>query len=38
VNYQIKVAPEPLWLGGILFVWLIIGGGAINALVNAWLL
>jgi uncharacterized integral membrane protein (TIGR00698 family) len=29
--------PKPLWLGGALFAWLMIGGGAINALVNAWL-
>jgi uncharacterized integral membrane protein (TIGR00698 family) len=29
---------KPLWLGAVLFVWLIVGGGAINALVNAWLL
>jgi uncharacterized integral membrane protein (TIGR00698 family) len=29
--------PKPLWLGAVLFVWLMIGGGAINALVSAWL-
>ena len=29
--------PKPLWLGAVLFVWLIVGGGAINALVSAWL-
>lgn len=29
--------PKPLLLGAVLFVWLIAGGGAINALVNAWL-
>jgi|SRR5271168_3373347 len=29
--------PKPLWLGAVLFVWLIVGGGAINALVTAWL-
>jgi uncharacterized integral membrane protein (TIGR00698 family) len=30
--------PKPLWLGAALFAWLVIGGGAINMLVNAWLL
>jgi len=30
--------PRPLWLGAVLFVWLIVGGGAINALISAWLL
>jgi uncharacterized integral membrane protein (TIGR00698 family) len=29
--------PKPLWLGAVLFVWLVVGGGAINALVTAWL-
>jgi uncharacterized membrane protein YadS len=29
--------PRPLLLGAVLFVWLIVGGGAINALVSAWL-
>ena len=29
--------PRPLWLGATLFCWLIIGGGAINALVSTWL-
>jgi len=29
--------PKPLWLGAVLFAWLIIGGGAINALVSACL-
>ncbi len=29
--------PKPLWLGAMLFVWLIVGGGAINLLVTAWL-
>lgn len=28
---------KPLWLGAMLFVWLIVGGGAINGLVAAWL-
>ena len=28
--------PRPLWLGSVLFVWLIVGGGAINTLVGAW--
>ncbi|MGO9994801.1 MAG: YeiH family protein [Steroidobacteraceae bacterium] len=30
--------PKPLWLGAVLFGWLIVGGGAINVLVSAWLL
>jgi uncharacterized integral membrane protein (TIGR00698 family) len=29
--------PKPLWLGAMLFVWLVVGGGAINGLVTAWL-
>jgi len=29
--------PRPLLLGAVLFVWLMVGGGAINALVSAWL-
>jgi hypothetical protein len=29
--------PKPLWLGAMLFVWLIVGGAAINATVSAWL-
>jgi uncharacterized integral membrane protein (TIGR00698 family) len=28
---------RPLWLGAALFVWLIVGGGAINALISTWL-
>jgi uncharacterized membrane protein YadS len=28
---------KPLWLGAVLFVWLIVGGGAINGLAAAWL-
>ena len=29
--------PKPLVLGGLLFAWLIVGGGAINVLVAGWL-
>lgn len=29
--------PKPLWLGAMLFVWLIVGGAAINATVSVWL-
>jgi uncharacterized integral membrane protein (TIGR00698 family) len=29
--------PRPLLLGATLFAWLIVGGGAINALISAWL-
>jgi uncharacterized integral membrane protein (TIGR00698 family) len=29
--------PKPLSLGAVLFVWLIVGGGAVNGLVTAWL-
>jgi uncharacterized integral membrane protein (TIGR00698 family) len=29
--------PKPLWLGAMLFVWLIVGGAAINATVSTWL-
>jgi uncharacterized integral membrane protein (TIGR00698 family) len=29
--------PRPLLLGAVLFAWLIVGGGAINALVGEWL-
>ena len=29
--------PKPLWLGAVLFVWLIVGGGAINWLADRWL-
>jgi uncharacterized integral membrane protein (TIGR00698 family) len=32
-----SAGPKPLFLGAVLFVWLIAGGGAINALVTAWL-
>jgi uncharacterized membrane protein YadS len=28
---------KPLSLGAVLFVWLIVGGGAVNGLVTAWL-
>jgi uncharacterized integral membrane protein (TIGR00698 family) len=29
--------PKPLWLGAVLFAWLVIGGGTINLLVSTWL-
>ncbi len=29
--------PKPLWLGAVLFAWLIVGGAAINATVSGWL-
>jgi uncharacterized membrane protein YadS len=32
-----RAGTKPLILGAVMFVWLVVGGGAINGLVTAWL-